>query len=289
MLSRRSMVMAVAAARRRRFRWAICSETFQGMRFAEACAAAKRCGYDGIEVEPAHLGADPAALTPAERRAAREAMKAAGVAYVGIHNILKAPAGLHLAAPDAPLRSKSWDYFRRVIDLAADLGPKPVMVFGSSRQRNAVEGTTPTDAVERLVEGLSGVAAQAESRGVSILIEPLAPHLCNVINSLEEAVVVVRRVNSRAVRSMFDTHNTAAEKLPHAETIRKYLPHLGHVHLNEMDGRYPGAADFPFGEVLRALEAAKYKGWMSVEVFDFKPDGETVARRALEYLRKVEG
>ncbi len=288
MLTRRSMMMAMAAAQRSHFRWAICSETFAGMNFADACRAAKRCGYAGVEVEPAHLGADPAALSPAERKSARDAMKQAGVRYVGIHNILKAPAGLHLTTPDAALRAKSWDYFHRVIDLAADLGERPVMVFGSSRQRNAVNGSTPADAVKRLVDGLNAAAPRAKSRGVSILIEPLAPHLCNVINSLEEAMTVVRAVNNPAIRTMFDTHNTPAEKRPHAELIEQYREHLGHVHLNEMDGRYPGAADFPFQNILRALKDTRYRGWLSVEVFDFKPDGETVARRSIEFLRKLE-
>jgi sugar phosphate isomerase/epimerase len=258
------------------------------MDFPAACKAARRCGFEGIEVEPAHLGTDPAALTAAERRVARQAMKAAGVRYVGIHNILKAPAGLHLTTPDAQLRSRSWDYFRRVIDLAADLGDEPVMVFGSSRQRNAMGGTTPPETVSRLIEGLSAAAARARSRGVSILVEPLAPQLCNVINSLEEAMAAVNAVGNAAVRTMFDTHNTPAEKKPLPELIRKYRAFLGHVHLNEMDGRYPGSADFPFQPVLQALKDERYRGWVSVEVFDFKPDGESVARRSIEFLKKLE-
>ena len=40
---------------------------------------------------------------------------------------------------------------------------------------------------------------------------------------------------------MSDVHNTVAEQLPHDELIRRYFAHLRHVHLNEMDGRHPGA------------------------------------------------
>ena len=40
------------------------------------------------------------------------------------------------------------------------------------------------------------MAPLALNRGVTILMEPLAPHLCNVINTLEEAMTVVRAVNS---------------------------------------------------------------------------------------------
>ena len=63
---------------------------------------------------------------------------------------------------------------------------------------------------------------------------------------------------------------------------------IRHVHLNEMDGRRPGAGNFPFPVVLRALNELQYAGWLSVEVFDFKPDGETVARESFEYLDRAQ-
>ena len=98
---------------------------------------------------------------------------------------------------------------------------------------------------------------------------------------------VVKRIGSPAVQSMFDTHNTAGETLPHNQLIEKYYPYLKHVHLNEMDGRYPGTGNYPFEPVLRTLARLPYDGWLSVEVFDFKPDGETVARNAADFLRRL--
>jgi sugar phosphate isomerase/epimerase len=273
---------------RARFRYAICSETFVGMSFAAACKAARRTGYDGIEIEPAHLGADPAALTAAQRREVRGLLANEGLGCPGLHSLFKSPAGLHLTTRDAALRAKSWEYFKRLVDLAADVADAPVMVLGSARQRAAAGVVTPAEAARRLSEGLAALAPHAEARGVTILMEPLAPHLCNVVTTLEEAMGVVRAVGSRAVQTIFDTHNTSAEPLPHAETIKKHFPHIRHVHLNEMDGRRPGAGGFPFGEVLRALLNLGYRHWVSVEVFDFLPDGETVARQAREYLAKAE-
>jgi D-psicose/D-tagatose/L-ribulose 3-epimerase len=289
-MKRRSFLLGCAApllAGKTHSRYSICSETFAGMNFAAACKAARRTGYGGIEIEPAGLGDDPAALSPTERRAIRRTIADEGLEYVGLHSFLKAPAGLHLTTADAAVRTKSWDYFARVIDLAADLGERPVMVLGSSKQRAALPGTTPQDAVARLTEGLQKIAPVAQRRGVFVLMEPLAPQLCNIVNTLAEAMAIVRAVDSPAVQTIFDTHNTAAEKRPLDELVREYLPWIRHVHLNEMDGRRPGAGNFPFGTVLETLRKAGYTGWLSVEVFDFKPDGETVARLALEHLRKV--
>ena len=289
-LDRRSLLLGCAGPLLGRplNRIAICSETFAGMSFAAACQAASRTGYSGIEIEPVGLGDDPAAIPPARRREIRRIIAGEGLQYVGLHSFLKAPAGLHLTTPDAVTRARTWDYFARLIDLAADLGDRPVMVLGSSKQRAALAGTTPADAVRRLTEGLQRMARVAQPRGVAILMEPLAPHLCNVVNTLAEAMAIVRAIGSPAVQTMFDTHNTAAEQRPPDALILEYLPWIRHVHLNEMDGRRPGAGRFPFPLLLGTLRKAGYSGWLSVEVFDFQPDGETVARLAREYLRNVE-
>lgn len=271
-LTRRSLLLALAP-RPAKFRWAICSETFAGMPFPDACRAAARCGYAGIEVEPAHLGPDPVQLPPGARKEIRQVMAA---------------AGLQFTSADAAQRARSWDYLRGIVDLAADLGPSPLIAFGSSRQRNALPGVAPADATQRLADGLTALAPQAHARGVTIALEPLAPHLCNIIHTLAEALAVVQPSQSPALQTMFDTHNAVAETIPHADAVRQFKTSIRHVHLNELDGRYPGAADYPFLPILQALRDIRYPGWVSVEVFDFKPDGETVARRALEHLRKLE-
>lgn len=268
-------------------RWAICSETFVGLDFVSACKAARRIGYSGIEVEPAHLHPDPAGLTQAQRREIRSAIQDEGLVCVGIHSILKAPPGMHLTTPDKSVRRKSWDYFTRLIDLAADLADRPVMVLGSSKQRAAIDGATVEEATLRLTEGLQELASHAEQRSAMILMEPLAPHQCNVVITLEQAMQVVRAVNSPAVKTILDTHNTSAEKQPIDALIREYFRWIRHVHLNELDGKRPGSGDFPFQVVLQTLQELGYSGWLSVELFDFKPDGETVARQSLEYLSKI--
>jgi len=288
-ITRRSALWTVASipllAAKKPARFGICSETFAGQDFPSACKAAARTGYSGIEIEPAHLGADPASLTASERLRIRQLMKSETLACIGLHSFLKAPAGLHLTTPDAGVRKRSWEYFARLIDLAADLSDEPRMILGSSKQRNAIDGATPSDARQRLIEGLSEMAPLAQRSKVTILMEPLAPHLCNVVNSLAEAMQVVRAVDSPSIATMFDCHNTAGERQSPDALIREYVSHIRHVHLNEMDGQRPGTGKFPFASILRTLQDLDYPGWLSVEVFDFKPDGETVAREALDFLR----
>jgi D-psicose/D-tagatose/L-ribulose 3-epimerase len=143
------------------------------------------------------------------------------------------------------------------------------------------------EALARFKDGLASVAAHADERSLTILIEPLAPHLCNFINRLDEAVEVVREVDSPAVKTMFDVHNTAGETLPASELIDKYIDTIRHVHLNEMDGRRPGTGSYDYAALFRALQRQQYERWLSLEVFDFRPTGEAVAAESLRFLKSV--
>ncbi|MDX2178073.1 MAG: sugar phosphate isomerase/epimerase family protein [Bryobacteraceae bacterium] len=272
---------ALRAATAKPFRLAICSETFPGMEFPEICAAAKRTGYTGLEIDPSNLSPDPAALTRERRATLRRHMEDAGLTHVGLHSFLKTPPGLHLTAPDSAVRQKSWDYFARLIDLCADLGPDSLMVLGSAKQRSG-GGLAP------LEEGLARMAPLAAARGVTVVLEPLGPGFTDNVNTIAQAVEIIERTGSPGLRTMLDTHHLTAETEPHASLIPKHLRYLRHIHLNEMDGRYPGSGKYDFAAFLAAARKAHYAGWLSVELFDFQPDGETVARRSAEFVRGIE-
>ena len=273
---------------RYRFRLAVCSGTFQGWSFAEACKGAVRTGYEGIEIAPHLLADDPNSLSADRRRELRDIRESEGLLHVGMHNMLKAPRWLHLTTPDRTRRERSWDYFRGLVDLCADLGDGGLMILGSARQRNMVDGATRQEASGRLAEGLAGLAPDAEARRVRILLEPLAPHLCDVVNNLEEAIAIVDQIGSSAVQSMFDTHNTVGEKLPHGEAVRKHHRAIRHVHVNELDGRHPGTGDYDFRPVLQALKDLRYPGWVSLEVFHLDHGPENIARDSARFIRDLE-
>ena len=295
-LTRRELLTSLAAAAavpqafaaKDRFRLAICNETFQGWTFAEMCQGARRLGYTGLEIAPFTLGADAASLSAGKRRELRRTMASEGIAYVGLHAILTAPKGLHVTTPDAGVRQLSWEYVRKLVDLAADLGEGAIVVFGSGKQRSATGGVSVAEATAHFQEGLARVAPAAQARGVTILIEALAPHLSDVVTTLDEAVAIVKHIGSPAIQTMFDTHNAVKEPQPHGALIKKHARHIRHVHINEMDGRHPGTGTYDFKGVLQALKEVSYRNWLSLEVFDFSAGPETIARESARLVRQWE-
>jgi len=269
------------------FRHSMCNEAFGKRPFAETVKAIRRAGYDGIEIAPFTLAESPECVSAAQRREYRDTIVSEGLGFVGLHWLMVSPPGLHVTTPDAALRQRSWDHVRRLIDLCADLGPGGAMVFGSPQQRSASGGLSREEATRNLSDGLAAVAPQAESRGVSILLEALPIGQSDVVQSLGEAVEIVRRIASPAIRTMFDVHNAVDEREPHAELIDRHFDWIRHVHVNELDGRHCGTDGYDFAPLLEALARRGYRGWISLEAFDFAAGGERIAAESLGHLKSV--
>jgi sugar phosphate isomerase/epimerase len=248
-------------------------------------------GYEGIEIAPFTLAEDPATIPPARRREYHDMIAAEGLAFAGLHWLMVSPKGLHVTTPDAGLRERSWLHIRNLIDLCADLGPNGegggVMVFGSPVQRGTTGGSTREQSMQRFEQGLASVAGHAAERNVRILVEALPKAQCDVINTLEESVAIVRRIASPGVKTMFDTHNAVDEVEPHAVLVERYFELIRHIHVNETDGKHCGAGDYDFLPLLRTLKSLNYQGWISLEAFDFSPGAERIASESIEYLRRL--
>ena len=276
------------------FRFAMCNEAFEGQPFLQQCRTLRAAGYSGIELAPFMLGADPLAVTSAERREMRDIMAGEGLEFVGLHWLLVASFPIHVTTPDTALREQSWKYVDGLIDLCADLAPttatdRGVMVFGSPKQRSSTGGLTTAEAVRNYVEGLKGIASHAADRGVCILVEALPHSQCDVIHTLDEAAAVVREIDNPGVATMFDTHNSEDETERADHLIERHYELIRHIHLNEMDGTHPGAGNYEFSYIFAILRKLAYARWISVEAFDFEIGAEAIARKSIEHIKKAAG
>ena len=281
------------------FRHSICNEVFHppGVElhdtFASECRKIRKIGYSGIEIAPFTLAESPQWITAAERRTLRSTIVDEDLQFVGLHWLMLSPRGLHVTTPDQALRERSWNHVRLLIDLCADLGDtnlgeKSVLVFGSPNQRNTTGGSSSEDATKRFRDGFAAITKHAEDRGVTVLVEALPRAQSDVVNTLAEAVEIVKYCSSPAIQTMFDSHNAADETEPHAQVIEKHWQWIRHIHVNEMDGKHCGCGDYDFKTLLQVLADNQYKGWVSLEAFDFSLGGETIARESLSYLLSLQ-
>jgi sugar phosphate isomerase/epimerase len=267
-------------------RFAFCNEAYVSWPFERVCGDLAACGYQGIEIAPFTLDEDPRRLD--ERRAAEigAVARRAGLDAIGFHWLLAKPAGFHLTTPDAAVRKSTVDFLIHLTRLCAAMGGR-VMVFGSPKQRSILPGEKAADVFRRAADGFRAVCEIAGPLGVTLALEPLSPVETDFLNTAAETVRLIEAVDHPACRLHLDVKAMSSEKGPIDQIIFENRKYLAHFHANDPNLRGPGSGEVEFAPLVKALKNVGYEGWVSVEVFDYTPDGPTIARTSIEYLKQV--
>lgn len=266
-------------------RFAICNETFEGWPWERVCRFVAETGYQGVEIAPFTLAPAVTEISPERRKEIRSQAEDAGLEIVGLHWLLASPPGLHIHTRDEALRRKTVDYLRALVDFAGDVGAR-VMIFGSPKQRRLEDGDRE-GAWERTRDSYRQVLPLLAERNVILCQESLPAPEADFIMTAAEAARMVRELNHPNFRLMLDAKSMCAEEAPPAEIIREYGRLVEHFHANDANRRGPGFGDTDFRPMAAALKGVGFSGYVSVEVFDYTPDPETIARESLRYLREV--
>lgn len=265
-------------------KFAICNETFLDMPFDQAFALAREIGYTGIEIAPFTIHINAYEITPQKRAEVRRQAEAADLEVIGLHWLLaKTTAGYYLTSPDEAVRAKTADYLSELARLCRDLGGK-VMVLGSPLQRNLLPGVTHDQGLDFAADVLKRTVPTLEETDVRIAVEPLGPVEGDFLNTAALGVQLCERVASPQVRLHLDVKAMSTESTPIPQLIRENAALLEHFHANDPNRRGPGMGDMDFLPILSALGEIDYCGWVSVEVFDYEPGPERLARESIEYL-----
>jgi sugar phosphate isomerase/epimerase len=265
-------------------KFAICNELFEGWDFGRACRFVKSVGYDGLEIAPFTL-ATPITDLPRRRRAEiRQQAADAGIDLIGLHWLLAKTDGLYLTSPDPAVRARTSQYLVALAKACCDLGGS-LMVFGSPAQRSLLPGVVPDRAFEWAAEVFQSALPAVADSDVTICMEPLSPSETDFVNTCEQALQLIERVDHPNFVLHLDVKAMATESAPITDLIRHHGKKAGHFHANDPNRRGPGFGDADFVPIFQALQDAGYNRWVSVEVFDYAPDPETIARRSLTYMQ----
>ena len=269
-------------------RIAICNELFQGWPIENVFDYVAQLGYDGVEIAPFTLGDSVTEISPSRRKAIRRAAENSGVEIVGLHWLLVKPEGLYINHPDEKISLRTQKYIEALIHFCADLGGK-LLVHGSPHQRTVQEGWKFDESWERAKETFKCCLDAARKTNVIYCIEPLSSTDTNFINTVEEASRLVREIRHPNFKMMLDCRSAAAEEKSITESLIRGLDSrmIRHIHVNDASGRGPGFGNTQFAPILKTLVKNGYKGYISVEVFAFDPDPQTIASRSIGYLRGI--
>jgi len=145
---------------------------------------------------------------------------------------------------------------------------------------------TLEQATDYAIDVITRFLPALERNAVVLAVEPLGPLEGNFLVTTEEGVDLVNRIDSPHVRLHLDCKAMATETTPIPQLIDRYHPLLAHFHANDANRQGPGFGELDFVPILAALRRAGYNGWVSVEVFDYSPGVERLARDSIEYLHE---
>jgi sugar phosphate isomerase/epimerase len=268
--------------------FAICNEIFQGWKLEDAMSFAAKAGYDAIEIAPFTLNNYVTNIGAPERKEIVESAKRARIKIAGIHWVLAKTEGFHVTHPNAEVREKTSRYMCELVNFCADIGGH-IIVFGSPKQRDVLEGVTPALAWDYAIKTFEPPVARALSRGVTICFEPLAPAETNFINTAAEAIRFVKCLRSASFKIILDAKAMSSESKPIPQIIAESKGQFAHFHANDKNLKGPGFGEVDFVPIAAALREANFQGYVSVEVFNFDEGTEAIATRSIEYLKKTFG
>lgn len=237
----------------------------------------KKWGFDTVEIpieDPAHI--DPAFV--------KAELDKAGLVCGSVCACL---------GPDRDLRGTpeqqktSMEYLKACIDHAVALGCPRVVgpVYSSVGRAEAVPPAEYKKQWKTVVKNLKELCAYAQKRGVEICMEPLNRFETDFINTVDQALRMVKDVGSPALKIHYDTFHMNIEEKCQATAIRKVGKLLGHFHACGCDRGTPGNDHIDWDGIADALKKVKYNGDVVIE--SFTQDVKVIARAAAIW-RKIE-
>ncbi len=197
---------------------------------------------------------------------------------------------VNIAALDPVRRKKSIETFRKAIRCAAEIGGQYVVLL-------AGYGTLDEDEEEiwkRSAESAGELGYAAEKYGITLVLET-SPREYTTTHNSRDVVRMIREVDSPALKGMIDTATLCYSGETMGQAIADLEGNLWHVHV--ADGApgghlVLGEGDLDLPGMLKELDAAGYKGALSLEILNDryvrKPHQamEESLRKLEEYLNR---
>lgn len=197
---------------------------------------------------------------------------------------------INLASDHVRTRQRSLAYFRRSLDIAAELGAPEMLVTAGWSYADA----DPAEGWNRARDALGELARRAEALGIGLLLEPLSLTESNLITTAENLVRMRREIASPVIGAILDLNAMAAAGDTPDDYLSRFGRDLRHVHLCDgtPEGHLAwGDGTLPMGDYLNALLDGGYEGSFTFELVTqaYWLDPLSALARSLAAARNVVG
>ena len=119
-----------------------------------------------------------------------------------------------------------------------------------------------------------------EREGLTLLLEPFntkVDHPQYFLDKPDECLSVVKAVNSRSVRMLYDIYHMQIMAGDVTTFLRAHLPWIGHIHVAGVPGRHEprdGELNYPF--ILKELDRLGYASGIGLEYWPTMDSAESL-------------
>jgi len=231
--------------------------------------ALKKTGYDSVEI-PMFEG------TPDHYAKLGEAIAKLGL---GVTTVSVLPSGCNSLSDDKAERQAAVERAKWVIDCTAALGGS-ILGGPMHSEIGRFSGKGPTGQERKRAISFHRAAGDyAAKKNVRFALEALNRFECYFLNTMEQLAGYLDEVDHPAVKGMYDTFHSNIEEKDPVGAIKTIKRHMIHVHISENDRGTPGKGHVPWAQTYKALKAAKYEGYMTIEAFGSAVPGVAAATR----------
>ena len=252
-------------------------------------------GYQAIdislEVAPPYLPVPKPHMVPeadaGTRRRVRRHAEHAGVAIAAVNAHTNLIQGL------AEARRANFEFVKRSIGLAADLGAPYVVTGGGSKDIYGRE----SQFWEWLVVELRELVTEADRLGVTLAIEAGSP-LGNLLHNLSRMQKLLSYEGLEQLRVLFDPAHYHIRGDSEVEAYEALSQRVVHVHAKDARGcledlEFPplGMGEIDFDGLIGVMVAANYDGYLSVEyeafAWGYGSDPKQVLTESKDFLDRI--
>ena len=235
---------------------------------------AAAAGYDGVEL--ALKSAQEVDADQLNKWLERSNMQASCISTGQVYAAL----GLMFTDPNPDRRDQVEKIFRGFIDLAERFG----QTVNIGRVRGHI-GDTPREEAEHFFINMARrLCDYALPKKVSLVLEPVNRYEIDFINSVEQGVDLMKKVDRPNMKLMPDVFHMNIEDRTIGPELQKYVDYIGYIHLADSNRKAPGQGHTDFQDIFAHLKQSGYDGWVSVEILP-DPDPDTAAEQAARFLR----
>jgi sugar phosphate isomerase/epimerase len=242
----------------------------------EMFTSLKEVGYHGVEA----FVRDPREMDQAEFGRLLEGC-GLELAVIGTGPIV-AEDKISFTNPDVNARKEAIERTKAAVDFAARFGAQ----VNIGKLRGDVNKGNPEKAKEWRDQAFQAVCEYAASKDTVITLEPQCRFAVDNLNSTQEALEWVKRLNLPNLFIMMDVFHMNIEDKSQAASLIEAKDYNVHIHFADNNRGVPGTGKIDFVDAVRVLKALGYNRYISLEI-DQIPDCYQAAKASFDYLNRL--